>query len=117
MGSYGLQVAVESVAHTPYGIVWVPLHHRLPGNVILSMSFVSLWLYYTWIIAIVVLQNFGKVLSQRTVAYLNADGLLGGMDYIKVSASPLLHKLVVSATKKVNVLTTLIILNIPGICL
>ena len=27
MGSYGLQTAAKSVAHTAYGITWVPLHH------------------------------------------------------------------------------------------
>ena len=29
MGSCGLQVAAKCVAHTPYEIVWVPLHHCL----------------------------------------------------------------------------------------
>ena len=37
MGSYGLQAVAKSVAHTPYGIVWVPLHHWAHANSVIRV--------------------------------------------------------------------------------
>ena len=48
------------------------------------------------------LQHFAKVLSQRAVAYLNADVILQGMDHMRFRASPMLHNAVINAAKKVK---------------
>lgn len=49
-----------------------------------------------------VFQHFNKVLGQRTVAYLNVDILLEGLDLLRVKATPALHTLTLEAAQKVT---------------
>ncbi|XP_075699616.1 putative N-acetylated-alpha-linked acidic dipeptidase [Rhinoderma darwinii] len=48
------------------------------------------------------IEEFGKVLGSRTVAYLNVDLALEGNSTLRALATPILHKLLFAAAKKIE---------------